>query len=291
MNAAAETPYVLMSRDRERPDTSWDPEQYGLFSAERSRPFFELLGRVHADDPVYVVDLGCGTGELTATLADRWPAARIEGIDSSPQMIAAAERRAVPGLRFAVGNIATWAPAHPVDVIVSNAALHWVPTHRELLPKWVKALSPGGWLAFQVPGNFDGASHDAVRELCRSPRWRELLGEPPRTAAAEVVFGKPVDTPGDYLELLATHGCRPVDAWETTYSQILAGADPVLEWIKGTALRPVLAAFDAADDPEAKADFLAELAARLRAAYPPRSYGTVFPFRRVFVVARRDQVA
>lgn len=274
------------------PGTSWDPEQYGRFSAERSRPFFELLGRVRADDPIYVVDLGCGSGELTATLADRWPAARIEGIDSSREMIAAAERRAVPGLRFAVGDIATWAPEQPVDVIVSNAASQWVPTHRELLPKWVKALSPGGWLAFQVPGNFDGPSHDAVRELCRSPRWRGLLGELPRVAAADVVYGTPVDSPDDYLELLATHGCHPVDAWETTYSQVLPGTDPVLEWIKGTALRPVLAVFDAEPaESGAKADFLAELAALLRTAYPARPYGTVFPFRRIFVVARRDPAA
>jgi trans-aconitate 2-methyltransferase len=280
-----------MSRDVEYAGPSWDPEQYGLFSTERSRPFFELLSRVRADDPVHVVDLGCGSGELTATLADRWPAARIEGIDSSPEMIAAAERRAVPGLRFALGDIATWTPEHPVDVIVSNAALHWVPTHRELLPKWAEELSPGGWLAFQVPGNFDGPSHDAVRELCLSPRWRDLLGESPGAAAADVVSGKFVDTPDDYLELLATRGCRPVDVWETTYSQVLSGADPVLEWIKGTALRPMLAAFDAVADSGAKAEFLAEVAALLRAAYPPRPYGTVFPFRRIFVVARRDQVA
>jgi trans-aconitate 2-methyltransferase len=272
-----------------RPGAAWDPEQYGLFSEERGRPFFELLDRVPAEDPIHVVDLGCGSGELTATLADRWPAARIEGIDSSPEMIAAAERRAVPGLRFAVGDIATWTPDHPVDVIVSNAALQWVPTHRELLPKWVEALNPGGWLAFQVPGNFDGPSHSAVRDLCRSPRWRDRLGELPRGQSGDIVYGKPVDSPNDYLELLATHGCLPVDAWETTYSQVLSGDRPVLEWIKGTALRPVLAALDAdPTEPDAKADFLAELAALLRAAYPPRSYGTVFPFRRIFVVARRD---
>ena len=287
-----------MSRDTQpdRPHAaagpSWDPQQYGLFSEHRSRPFFELLGRVRAEDPVYVVDLGCGSGELTATLADRWPAARIEGIDSSPEMIAAAERRAVPGLRFTVGDIATWTPDRPVDVIVSNAALQWVPAHRELLPSWVQALRPGGWLAFQVPGNFAGPSHNVLRDLCRSPRWRDLLGELPLGTGRDTVNGSPVDSPGEYLELLAAHGCRPVDAWETTYSQVLRGADPVLEWIKGTALRPVLAALDAAPaGRDAKAEFLAELAVLLRAAYPPRPYGTVFPFRRVFAVARRDPAA
>ena len=273
-----------MSRDTGRGRPQWDPEQYGLFGDERSRPFFELLARVRADDPVHVVDLGCGSGELTATLADRWPAARIEGLDSSAEMIAAAERRAVPGLRFAVADIATWVPDRPVDVIVSNAALHWVPTHRELLPTWIKALGPGGWLAFQVPGNFDGPSHSLLRELCRSPRWRALLGD----LASEVVHGNPVSVPDDYLELLATHGCRPVDAWETTYSQVLQGADPVLEWVKGTALRPVLAAFDAGPaDPAEKSAFLQEYGALLRDAYPARPYGTVFPFRRIFVVGRR----
>jgi trans-aconitate 2-methyltransferase len=281
------TSYFLMSRDMgPRPVASWDPEQYGLFSEERSRPFFELLGRVRAEDPVHVVDLGCGGGELTATLADRWPAARIEGIDSSPDMIAVAERRAVPGLRFTTGDIATWTPDRPIDVIVSNAALQWVPAHRELLPKWIEVLHPGGWLAFQVPGNFAAPSHSLLRRLCRSPRWRDLLGELPRGTAKDMVYGDPVSAPDHYLDLLATHGCRPVDAWETTYSQVLQGADPVLEWIKGTALRPVLAALDA--DPSAKTEFLAELAALLAEAYPPRPYGTVFPFRRVFVVARRD---
>jgi trans-aconitate 2-methyltransferase len=274
-----------MSRDTAR----WDPEQYGLFSDHRSRPFFELMSRVGAGDPVHVVDLGCGTGELTATLADRWPAARIEGIDSSREMIAVAQRRAVPGLRFTVGDIASWAPDRPVDVLVSNAALQWVPRHRELLPAWVKALSPHGWLAFQVPGNFDGPSHSALRELCGSPRWRDRLGELPRGRAGDMVFGRPVSSPDEYLDLLATHGCRPVDAWETTYSQVLQGADPVLEWVKGTALRPVLAALAA--DQAAKAGFLEEYGALLREAYPPRPYGTVFPFRRIFVVARRDATA
>jgi trans-aconitate 2-methyltransferase len=269
----------------------WDPEQSALFGEERSRPFFELLARVRAADPIHLVDLGCGSGELTATLADRWPAAHIEGVDSSPQMIAAAERRAVPGLRFTVGDIATWAPDQPLDVIVSNAALQWVPTHRELLPTWIEALNPGGWLAFQVPGNFAGPSHTVLRELCLSPRWRDLLGPLPlRTAAPGVVHGEPVSSPDEYLDLLARHGCRSVDAWETTYSQVMPGDDPVLEWVKGTALRPVLAALDQAD-PAARAAFLEEYGALLREAYPPRPYGTVFPFRRVFVVAQRNAPA
>jgi trans-aconitate 2-methyltransferase len=273
-----------------RSGRSWDPGQYGLFNDERSRPFFELTARITADDPVRVVDLGCGSGRLTATLADRWPAARIEGIDSSPEMIAAAERLAVPGLRFTAGDIAVWEPDRPVDVIVSNAALQWVPTHhRDLLPKWIKALTPGGWLAIQMPGNFDAPSHTVLCELCRSPRWRDLLGDALDEVPGNLANGTAVGTPDDYLGLLATQGCQAVDAWETTYTHVLQGDDPVLEWVKGTALRPVLAALDASQvDSAVRSAFLGEYGALLREAYPRRSYGTVFPFRRVFVVARRD---
>jgi trans-aconitate 2-methyltransferase len=255
---------------------SWDPRQYELFGDERSRPFFELMSRVHATAPRGVVDLGCGPGGLTASLAKRWPDAIVEGIDSSPEMIAAAGEHAGPGLRFAVGDLADWAPRNgmPVEVIVSNAALHWVPGHRDLLPRWVAALAPDGWLAFQVPGNFDAPSHTLLRELCTSPRWRDRL--------ADALRWHPVATPGEYLDLLANQGCR-VDAWATTYTQVLQGEDPVLEWVKGTTLRPVLGRLDAAD----AAEFLGEYAALLRAAYPRRPYGTAFPFSRIFVVAQR----
>ena len=246
-----------------------------MFRDERSRPFFELVGRVRAVDPAHVVDLGCGTGELTATLAARWPAAHIEGIDASPAMITEAGRYAGAGLRFTVGDLADWRPDRPVDVIVSNAALQWVPAHHDLLPRWVESLNPGGWLAFQVPGNFDAPSHMILRAVCESPRWRGRLAAVPRWG--------PVAAPAGYLDRLAGLGCR-VDAWETTYLQVLPGDDPVLEWVKGTALRPVFSALDA----EAATGFLAEYADRLREAYPRTPYGTVFPFRRIFVVARRE---
>jgi trans-aconitate 2-methyltransferase len=262
-----------MSRDKGH--DVWDPQQYGLFPDERSRPFFELVGRVRAVDPLGVVDLGCGSGELTATLAGRWPAASVEGIDGSAEMIKAAVRHATPGLRFSVGDVADWSPEGRVDVIVSNAVLQWVPTHCDLLPRWVGWLDPGGWLAFQVPGNFDAPSHTIMRELCVSPRWRDRLGA--------VLRSHPVLDPAGYLDLLAGQGCR-VDAWETTYTQLLPGDDPVLEWVKGTALRPVLGALDAAE----AARFTREYAARLREAYPRMSYGTPFPFRRIFVVAQRQ---
>ncbi|MFF5206571.1 trans-aconitate 2-methyltransferase [Streptosporangium sp. NPDC000396] len=254
-----------MSRD------IWDPTIYGRYADERSRPFFDLVARISAERPAHVVDAGCGTGELTAELARRWPEADVHGFDSSPAMI----ERAPAGnrLTFSVDDVTRWRPGRPVDVIVSNAVLQWVPEHRELLPRWVDALVPGGWLAFQVPGNFAAPSHVLVRELCRT-KWRDRLGD--------LVRDTPVGEPGDYLAQLAELGCR-VDAWETTYLHVLHGENAVLKWITGTALRPVLDRLT----PEEAGAFLGDCAALLEEAYPRRSYGTVFPFRRIFVVAQK----
>ena len=257
----------------------WDPAQYGVFADERARPFAELLGRVRAEDPAYVVDLGCGDGALTATLLDRWPGASVQGVDSSPAMLASAMPRVVPGrLSFARGSIERWHAERPVDVLVSNAALHWVPDHRGLVVRLVAALAPGGWFGFQVPGNFDSPHHVELAALCESPRWRARLGAVGRR-------NPPVLAPAAYLDLLAAAGCA-ADVWETTYLHVLPGDNPVLEWVRGSALRPVLAAL--AGDSDAEADFLAEYGERLRAAHPPAPYGTVLPFRRIFAVARRE---
>jgi trans-aconitate 2-methyltransferase len=149
----------------------WDPQQYARYTSFRSRPFVELVGRIPAEKPSQIVDLGCGDGSLTATLAERWPAAAIEGIDSSPDMLAKAAPR--PGLTFRLGNIADWRPAQPVDVIVSNAALQWVDGHIDLLPRFIEGLTPGGFLAFQVPGNFDGPSQGI-----RPPAWGRSARRP-----------------------------------------------------------------------------------------------------------------
>lgn len=258
-------------------NTVWDPAQYGAFGGERARPFGELVGRLGGPAPAHIADLGCGTGELTATLAARWPDAVIDALDGSAEMIAEARRHEIPGrLGFRVADVAAWRPARPVDLIVSNAVLQWVPEHLDLLPRWADALAPGGRLAFQVPGNFDAPSHVLLRELCRSDRWRGRLGGLQRDA--------PVLDPAGYLDLLARHGCA-VDAWETTYAQVLHGDDPVLEWVKGTTLRPVLSALGAGETEE----FLAVYRERLRQAYPAAPYGTVFPFRRIFVIATRDE--
>ncbi len=263
----------------------WDPAQYQCYSDERSRPFFELLARVAAAAPRYVVDLGCGPGDLTAALAERWPGAEVVGVDNSPQMLDAAkatlagfrERRDRPtagagSLTFRQGDVREFVPSRAADVIVCNAVLQWVPGHRELVPRWAGMLPSGGWLAFQVPANFDQPSHQILRELAGSGSWREQL--------AGVAVTRQAHHPDDYLELLAGAGCE-VDAWETTYLHVLQGDDPVLDWYKGSGLRPIIAALP----PDQAAEFLDEYARRLRIAYPARSYGTVLPFRRVFVVA------
>jgi trans-aconitate 2-methyltransferase len=251
----------------------WDPAQYARFGDERSRPFFDLTAQIRASHPGLVVDLGCGSGQLTATLAQRWPEAEVEGIDSSPQMIEAARPLGGDRLSFGLGDVQDWQPERPVDVLVSNAVLQWVPGHEELLPRWAAALSPGGWLAIQVPANFDEPSHAIMRELVQSPRWQPLL--------AGVSLTRQSADPARYLDLLSRAGCR-VDAWSTTYLHLLPGEDPVLEWYKGTGLRPVLGALGPAE----AAQFQAEYGQRLREAYPRQPYGTVLPFRRVFVVAQ-----
>jgi trans-aconitate 2-methyltransferase len=264
-----------MSRD------IWDPDAYGRYADERARPFFELLARVRATDPAYVVDLGCGTGELTATLAARWPNATVHGLDASRAMIARAQETAraagIGTLVFEELDLRAWRPSRPVDVLVSNAVLHWVPEHRRLLPTWVDALAPGGWLAFQVPGNFDAPSHVLVRELCRTT-WRDELGD----VAAAVLAEAPVGDPEEYLGILAEAGCA-VDAWETTYIHVLPGENAVLNWLTGTTLRPLLDRLA----PERRGDFLADCARVLGRAYPREPYGTPFPFRRIFVVAHK----
>ena len=255
----------------------WDPSQYLRYADLRGRPFVELTARIGAESPSYVVDLGCGTGELTAMLAERWPQATVAGSDSSPDMIASAKQHAIPGrLTFEVVDLRGWKPERPVDVLTSNAVLQWVPGHLDLLGDLAEALAPGGWLAFQVPDNFEEPSHTLLRDLRLSPRWRDQLGEGADRSAG-------VERPGTYLRKLIDLGLH-ADVWQTTYQHVLQGEDAVLEWVKGTALRPVLSLLEDDDD---RQEFLDEYAAVLRDAYPKEEWGTPFPFRRTFAVAQK----
>jgi trans-aconitate 2-methyltransferase len=256
----------------------WDATQYLRYGDERARPFLDLLGQVGAERPRRIVDLGCGPGNLTALLARRWPQAEVVGVDNSPEMIEAARALALPGVSFEPGDVRDWRPAGAPDVIICNAVLQWVPDHRDLVAGWAGLLAPGGWLAFQLPGNFGAPHHALIAELASAPRWRTLL--------ADVRLNRQAGDPAEYAESLIRPGFR-VDAWETTYLHILPGENPVVEWARGTALRPVLAALD----PEQGAAFLAEYGNRLRDSYRPGSFGTFFPFRRVFTVVHRDDKA
>jgi len=254
---------------------TWDPQVYLQAAGQRARPFLDLISRIAAGDPRGVVDLGCGPGNLTALLRQRWPRARLRAVDSSPEMVAAALEA---GIAAELGDVTGWLPGPDDDVVVCNAVLQWVPGHAELLQRWAVALRPDAWLAFQVPGNFAAPSHVLIREVAARPRWRPRLHGLLRDEHA-------VHPPAEYAALLGDAGCE-VDAWETTYLHRLTGPDPVLSWVTGTALRPVRTELDDAE----WAAYTAELAPLLRAAYPPRpDGGTWFPFRRVFAVARRSE--
>lgn len=257
---------------------TWDAKVYERYADERSRPFHDLLARVRATDPAEVVDLGCGGGSGLSAMARRWPGARLVGVDSSADMLDAAgtELADQPGIRLVHSPAESWAPVRPVDVFVSNALLQWIPNHADLLSAMTGWLAPAGWLAIQVPGNFDAPSHVLLRQLAETPQWTDRLRGSVR--GADSVF----DAAG-YFGILDKAGLT-VDAWETTYLHVLSGQDAVLRWTSGTALRPVLAVLD---DEEA-AHFSAEYAALLRAAYPADETGRVlFPFRRIFAVGHR----
>lgn len=272
-----------MSTDREGPQPapatsaagpSWDPEQYLAYADERLRPFLELVDRVGATGPARVVDLGCGPGNATALLRGRWPEAAVLGVDSSPSMIGQAAALAdPPRLSFVQEDLRAFVPEWPVDVLVSNATFQWVPGHLALFERFVSWLSPGGWFCFQVPGMQTQPSHALLYELAASPEYGGRLEPSIRRNA--------IETPETYLRSLADLGCA-VDVWETTYYQVLQGPDAVLEWMRGSSLRPFLDLLD----PVEGAAFVDRLRAGLDETYPPGPSGTVYPFRRVFVVAR-----
>jgi len=253
---------------------TWDTAQYLKFADHRLRPALDLLGRIAADAPGRVVDLGCGAGNVTAVLKARWPQAKIIGLDPSAEMLERA-RADHPDLTFEVADAAAWTAAPPVDVLYSNAALHWLGDHPSLFPRLFDQVAPGGWLAVQMPRNFAAPSHTSVAAAAADGPWRATI--------EAMLSDPPTHVPGVYVDLLSPMA-ETLDVWETEYIQILEGENPVAEWTKGTWLRPFLAALE----DEQRSGFEAAYRARVRAAYPPMPDGrTAFLFRRLFLVAQR----
>jgi trans-aconitate 2-methyltransferase len=252
----------------------WNPSIYLKFAGERLRPALDLVARIDMDAPGAIIDLGCGAGNVTRLLAERWPGSVVTGVDSSAEMLAEARARQ-PDLGWIEADLAAWSPERPVDVLFSNAALHWLDDHQALFPRLVQGLRPGGILAVQMPRNHDQPSHQAMVTAAEAGPWYDRLRPHLRT--------RPVAPPDAYADILCPVSSF-IDIWETVYWHVLEGDNPVVEWTKGTALRPLLGALHG----EERTAFLGDYAARVEHAYPRRDDGsTLFPFRRLFIVARR----
>ena len=258
--------------------TRWDPDQYLRFSDHRLRPQIELLERVPLASPGVIYDLGCGTGSGTRIIADRWPDAKVYGLDSSAEMIQ--KSSAEPSrIEWIHADISTWQPSEAPDLIYSNATLQWVPGHTDLFPRLISLLRPGGCLAVQVPQSWPMPSHVLMRQtlMTAGPGGTPLGTDELHKAVAR----KWVDGAEWYYDLLVKQA-KTLDIWETEYLQILWGEDPVLEWVSGTGLRPILNGLNDAD----RAVYLETYRAKLREAYPVRANGeTLYPFKRLFIVA------
>ncbi len=258
--------------------TSWNPAQYQLFSGHRLRPALELLARVPLSDPSLIYDLGCGPGEITQIIANRWPDATVIGVDNSPEMVAKA-KVLTDEIDWIEADIAYWQPDRAPDLIYSNATLQWLDGHDLLIPRLFSLLAPGGCLAVQMPQSWGLPSHCLMREtLAHGGPDGKPIGPSALRQALDHFW---VSDASHYFDLLSPLS-RTIDIWETEYVQVLTGDNPVLEWVSGTGLRPVLNGLSAAD----RATFLASYSASLLAAYPRRSNGqTLYPFRRLFIVA------
>ncbi|MFN0300108.1 MAG: methyltransferase domain-containing protein [Burkholderiales bacterium] len=253
---------------------SWNPTQYAKFSDHRTLPALDLLARVPSEGVSTVVDLGCGTGNVTEKMVERWPAAQVIGVDSSTEMLAAARQRNSL-ISWVEADLGSWSIPGGADVVYSNAALHWLPDHDVLFPHLAEQLRPGGVLAVQMPRNFGAPTHMIAQDLAAESRWGGKL--------VHLIKPAPVQEPGFYYDLLVDRFAR-VELWETEYIQVLHGSNAVLEWIKGSWLRQFLAALDV----EEGAVFERSYAERAARAYPPRRDGTtVLPFKRLFMIAVR----
>lgn len=252
---------------------TWNPQTYLAFADERTRPAGELLARVPDEAPARVIDLGCGPGNSTALLRARWPQAQIEGLDSSADMLRQAKAAGIVA-DWIEADVGSWQAAAPYEVIFSNATFQWLGDHRALLPRLLSFVKPGGTFAFQVPHNMDAPSHALMRETAASGPWSAKLKNIREIAVLE---------PAAYFDILAPHAAS-VDIWETEYLHVLKGDDAVYHWVSGTGLRPFVQALESSE----RETFIADYKARLNQAYPRRPDGTtLFPFKRLFGVARR----
>jgi len=254
---------------------SWSATQYSKFEAERTRPVRDLVAAIPRDDVGLAADLGCGPGNSTQVLQARYATAAITGMDSDADMIAAARKR-LPGALFEQAKVEDWMPTRPLDVILANASLQWVPDHDTLMPRLIAALAPGGCLAVQMPDNLDEPVHVIMREIAADGPWAAAL------ANASKARGSRKNAEW-YYRLLRPHA--GVDIWRSTYHHPLAGgAEAVVEWFRGAGLRPFLQPLDA----DMQARFLERYLARIAKAYPALPDGTVLlPFPRLFFVATR----
>ncbi len=257
----------------------WNPDQYLKFADERTRPCRDLAARIGTDPVRRAIDLGCGPGNSTKILAERWPDAEITGLDSSADMIAAA-RKTMPECNWITEEIGQWAATEDraFDVVFSNAALQWLPDHAELFPRLLERVTPGGALAVQMPGNYDAPPHELMRTMAASATWRHSFtaGRVKEWHAHDLDY---------YYDALAPVAAR-VDIWATEYLHVMAGAEAIVEWYKGTGMRPFLEALDSEAE---RQRFLAEYLERLRKIYEPRLDGRVlFPFRRIFLIAYKS---
>lgn len=255
---------------------SWSAKQYVCFEDERTRPVRDLLAALPEKEARSVVDLGCGPGNSTEVLAARFPGAAVRGLDSSPDMISAARQR-MPRVQFAVGDVHTWNDPGPFDVILANAVLQWVPDHTGLLPRLVGRLASGGGLAIQMPDNLDGPAHRLMREVAADGPWAQTL-------AGAAGARTPIGDANWYYELLRPL-CARVDVWRTTYYHALSGgAAAIVEWFKGSGLRPFLEPLDEVS----RAAYLERYTAGVARVYPALAEGSVLlPFPRLFLVAIR----
>jgi trans-aconitate 2-methyltransferase len=255
--------------------SDWNPDLYRRFEDERTRPARELLARVPLAQAARVVDLGCGPGNSTELLVHRFPGADVVGTDNSPAMLQSARER-LPGARFELGDIASWQPAQPPDLIYANASLQWVPDHRTLFPRLFSLLAPGGVLAVQMPDNHQEATHRAMRDVAALPAYAPAIGNPAQLRPGMLTLA-------DYYDLLAPEAAD-IDVFHTVYQHRMESPAAIVEWVSGTGLKPFVAKLDE----QQRAGYLAEYQRRIAQAYPVRADGKLLlAFPRLFIIARR----